>query len=312
MRRFLYILLFVLFLLNLKEAKAQHPIWTDGTAFTIQKKMLEVSLFRPWKYGLTKKDELSSHLLGSGILPHLFYKRRWVKFRLFNQRFLFSSRHGIYYPHIALNLNEKYSLKYIESVPSDLPVPNSLAFQNEIILSHFLNEPTHCAAGDKLITARLGFKYAFKFTDSEQALIYRSILYRETVVFYPGFVWYAGADIDGHLNRFFNYFADLDYYAYEFIKSWSVESKMGITGYSGKHLTAFAGIKMGYSKIPDKNHFLIMPIAGFSYFFDLRKREKFKNKLFRNEIFKHDNSLDRDDKYYELEEKRENLKDSIN
>ncbi len=312
MRGFLFILIFLLSFFCVSKLKAQNPIWTDGTAFTIQKKKLEVSLFRPWKYGLTKKDELSSHILGSILLPHLFYKRRWVQFKLFEQRFLFSTRHGLYYPRFALNLNKRLNFKYIELVPNDLSIPHTLAFQNEIILSHFLNEPTHCRAGDKLLTARLGFKYALKFSQYEHPLIYRSLLYRETIVLYPGFVWYVGADIDGHLNRFFNYFADIDYYAHEFIKSWSVESKLGITGYSGKHLTGIAGIKLGYSKIIGGNQFLIMPIAGFSYLFDLRKKEKFKNRLFKNDVFKHDNSLERDDKYYEMEEKRESLKDTIN
>jgi hypothetical protein len=42
----------------------------------------------------------------------------------------------------------------------------------------------------------------------------------------------------------------------------------------------------------------------------MRLKKKWGNKLFKNG-FKHDKSLERDDKYYEMLEKRESLKDSI-
>jgi len=304
MKKTLLIIYLFFSLFSFSELKGQNPLWTDGTAFTITQKNLELSLFRPAKYGLTKKDELSVHPLAFFVLPHVFYKRRWVKFELFRQRFLFSSRHGIYYPRIALNINNRLPSRFSEAVPDGAANPHSLAIQNEIILSHFLNEPNHCTAGDKLITVRLGFKYAFKFSSYEQPLIYQSVLYRETVVFYPGFVWYVGADIDGHINYVFNYFADLDFYSHGFINSWAIESKFGIMGYSGEHLSGFAGLKLGFSTMPGRNRFLI-------YNIDFRKQKKHGTNLFKNKIFKHDNSLERDDKYYEEQEKRESLNDSI-
>jgi len=303
-------IIFLIIIISFTNLKAQNPLWTDGTAFTVAKKKLELSIFRPAKYGITKKDQISIHPLGFFILPHAFYKRRWAKFKLFDQKFLFSSRHGIYYPRIALNLNNRLGLPFTATTPEGAIVPHSIALQNEVLVSHYLNEPSHCARGDKLITVRLGFKYAFKLSNYEQALIYKSILYRETVVLTPGLVWYVGADIDGHLNQMFNYFADIDYYAHSFVNSWAIESKLGIMGYRGKKITGFAGIKMGFSHLPDKNHFLIMPIAGASYHIDMRLKKKWGNKLFKNG-FKHDSSLERDDKYYEMIEKRESLNDTI-
>jgi hypothetical protein len=300
----------LIFSLNFLQGKSQNPLWTDGTAFTVAKKKLELSIFRPAKYGITKKDQISVHPLGFFVLPHGFYKRRWIKFKLFNQRFMFSSRHGLYYPYFALKINNWLPIGYTETNPANAEVPHTLALQNEVLLSHYLNEPSHCTRGDKLITAHIGFKYAFKLSNYEQALIYKSILYRETVVLTPGLVWYVGADIDGHLNQMFNYFADLDYYAHAFVNSWAIERKLGIMGYRGKKVSGFAGIKMGFSHLPDKNHFLIMPILGASYHIDMRLKKKWGNKLFKNG-FKHDNSLEHDDKYYEMLEKRESLKDSI-
>ncbi len=310
MQKILFILIIVFFS-SFIQMKGQNPLWTDGTAFTTSKKHLELSLFRPGKYGLTKKDELSAHPLGFFVLPHLFYKRRWKKFKLFNEKFLFSSRHGIYYPRNALRINNWLPLSYTDATPLGAPVPHTLALQNEVLVSHYLNEPSHCARGDKLITVRLGFKYAFKFSSYEQPLIYQSVLFRETIVLSPGFVWYLGADIDGHLNNMFNYFADLDFYSHGFINNWSLESKLGIMGYSGKKITGFAGIKMGYSRIAGQNKFLIMPIAGASYHIDMRMKKKHDMNLFKKGTYKHDKSLERDDKYYEMLEKRESLNDTI-
>ncbi len=307
-----FILILIFANVSADSVFGQNPLSTDGTAFTVPIKTLELSLFRPAKFGLTKKDELSLHPLAFFVMPHIFYKRQWTKFELFAQRFLFSSRHGIYYPKSALNLNQQLPLESVHFEPEDADVPGSLAFQSEVLVSHYLHEPDHCSAGDYLMTLRLGFKYALKFDSGDQPLIYQSVLYRETAVLLPGFIWYVGADLDGHINYTYNYFVDLDYYAYGFVNDYSVESKFGISGYAGKHLSGFAGLKLAFSTMPDRNRFLIMPIAGFSYFIDFRKRRKSGTDLFgRKKPFKHDNSLERDDKYYEDLEKRENLSDTI-
>jgi len=311
MRKSLFILIIILFFLSLLQLKGQNPLWTDGTAFTISKKHLELSLFRQGKYGITKKDQISIHPLAFFVMPHVFYKRRWAKFKLFNQKFLFSSRHGVYYPHYALRINNLLPFNFTEALPTGLSVPHTLALQNEVLVSHYLQEPSHCYAGDRLLTLRLGFKYSFKFTSGQQALIYKPILYRETSVLSPAFIWYLGADIDGHLNAMFNYFADLDFYSQGYVENWSVESKMGIMGYRNKKISGFAGIKMAYSKNPTGNKFLIMPIAGASYHIDMRMRRKHGTDLFKNNIFKHDKGLERDDDYYDKLEEREALSDTI-
>ena len=313
MKKTALIFFLISFLFHFKKGESQNPLRTDGTAFTVPVKMLELSLFRPAKYGLTKKDELTAHPVGMFILPHAFYKRKWIRFDLFGKHFQFSSRHGLYFPKFALNFNQKrLPFGFTKYQPEDATVPGVLALQNEVLLSHYLHEPDHCSAGDYLITGRLGFKYALKFSPLEHPVIYQSILYRETAVLLPGFIWYAGGQLDGHINYTYNYFADLDYYAYGFINNYSIEGKAGIYGYYGKHLSGFAGIKLGFSTMPDRNRFLIMPIAGFSYFIDMRKRKKSGTDLFgRKKPFKHNNSLERDDKYYEDLEKRENLQDTI-
>jgi hypothetical protein len=305
------VLILIIILSQVLCGYAQNPIWSDGTAFTYSERMLELNVFRPAKFGITKKDEISAHPLAFFVMPHAFYKRRWLAFELWDLKFMLSSRHGLYYPHLALVLNRNLNWHITELVPQDSLIPHNLALQNEVILSHYLKEPTRCSLDNILITARLGFKYSFKFSSFDTPLIYQSILYRETAVLVPGLVWYVGAGVDGNLNFMFNYFADLDFYSYGFINDWSIEGKAGIMGYRGEHWSGFAGLKLAYSTIPDKNRFLIFPIVDVSYRLDLRKKTKSGTGLFDKDLFKHDSSLDRTDEYYQDEEKRENLKDSI-
>jgi hypothetical protein len=304
--------LVILFILSqIAGGHAQNPIWSDGTAFTVSEKILELSVFRPAKFGITKKDEISAHPFAFFVIPHAFYKRRWLAFELWDLKFMMSSRHGLYYPHLALKLNRNLNFGFSELVPGDSLIPHVVALQNELIISHYLKEPTRCSLDNILITGRLGFKYGLKFSSYEHPLIYQSVLYRETAVLVPGFVWYAGVEVDGNLNFMFNYFADLDFYSYGFIKQWSIESKLGIMGYSGERLSGFAGLKLAFSNIPGRNRFLIMPIVDVSYRIDFGKKTNHGTKLFDKDVFKHDNSLDRNDQYYEDLEKREHLKDSI-
>ncbi len=314
MNRTVFITLIMVFaVFSGSPAQGQNPLRTDGTAHTVPAKLLELSLFRPSKYGITNKDELSLHPIGMFALPHVFYKRAWLKFDLFQRHFLFSSRHGLYYPQFALNINQKHlPFDFLKYEPEQAKAPSALAFQSEVLLSHYLHEPNHCSAGNYLITARMGFKYAARFNERDTVLIYRSILYRETAVLQPGLVWYVGGQLDGQINYTFNYFADLDFYSYGFIKDYAIEAKAGIYGYMGSHWSGFLGFKTGFSTIPDRNRFMILPVGGFSYFIDLKKRRKHGTDLFgRKKPFKHDNSLERDDKYYENLEKRKQLTDSI-
>ncbi len=284
----IYILLLGLLIFSVVPVQSQNRIWTDGTAFTIPHREVEISLFRLSKIGISKKDELSIHPLAAAVLPHLFYKRRWVKFRMFKGNYMLSSRHGVYYPSWALRLTR--NLNIFNLLPEDTQIPNSICIQNELILSRFLKEPSHCNAGDMLITGRIGFKYSFGWGESTPPVIYRSVLYRETFVVHPEIIWYVGLDLDGYLNYVLNYFVDLDFYSVKLLKYWSIESKLGIMGYLGEHWSAFGGLKLAFSTMSDRNRFLLFPIAGVSYTFKYKRKKRRGKGLFRRKMFKYQNT----------------------
>ena len=133
-------------------------------------------------------------------------KKMWIVKTVFHRKFLISSLHGIYYPTFQLKLAEKWGPPNLFG--TDTHFSPILAFRNELIISHFINEPSHCNAGNNLLTFRLGIKYSFTSKNSEPPIIERPILFRETMVFYPKPVWYAGIDLYATLNSMINYFVD--------------------------------------------------------------------------------------------------------
>lgn len=258
---------------------AQNPLWTTGTAITVRKNILELNIFEPARYGITKRWEVSSHPVGFFVMPHIFTKYMWTQKVLFKKKFIISSQHGFYYPTWALNLVRNKGIS--DYLPLDTKIPHILAFRNELLISHYINEPNHCEAGNNLLTLRLGVKYSLTKGESTPPIIYQSILYRETMVFSPKPVIYLGVDLDATLNSMFNYFVDLEFHSIGFIpKYWAVESKAGIVGYTGKRVRAFVGAKFAYSKIPGDSKFSMIPIGDISWSFRIKKNRAKEHGLF--------------------------------
>jgi hypothetical protein len=283
-------LLFFVTIFSISFSQAQNPFWTRGNAFTVPYKKLELNVLSPSKYGITRKSELSLHPLAFFVMPHVFYKQKWTKLLFLNRTLYLSSRHGIYYPTAALKNSVRFNFDFLPHPTGT--VPGDIAIQNEAIFSMFLDEPSQCSSGDKLISARLGFKYSFKFNDTPFPTINRAILYRETVVGTPALVWYTTARIDAHLNSYFNYFAEAEFYSQGFFKNISIEAKAGLMGYSGKRSSSFGGVKFAYSRMPGNSKFLVMPIFDVTFNINPKRKNKNEMSLFGEEIFKHDNSLD--------------------
>ncbi len=309
MLRLFKISITLIFIFGLKTSKAQHPFWTDGTAFTVPRRTFELCLFRPARYGLTKKAELSAHPVAFFVFPHLFLKRRLIDFEIKRRKkFYVSTKHGLYYPTFLLNKADNLDTYLLNNFYESSSI---IVLQNEIIVSHFLDKQTHCNVADKMITGNIGLKYAYNSSDSISPVVLQSILFRETMVFTPEYIWYIGLRFDAHLSMIFNYFVDFNFYSVGLgVDFYSVESKAGIMGYSGKNIKAFVGIKTGYSTMIDKNRFLLMPIAGISYSFKRKAKREKELGLFGRKIFKYkDTSTDDEIKYMDKDWKKK--RDSV-
>jgi|GEM_PF-1112934 len=279
------IFLCLIFVFFTEIAFAQNPIWTNGTALTIPYKRLEISVFRPARYGVGKHTELSAHPLGFFVLPHFFLKHEWTTFKIRKKKYLFSTRHGLYYPTIAENLYTRFN--FFDVYPANAEFSQALGIQNELLFSRWLYPPNSCTPGNKLVTLKIGTKYSVGTPKPFSPAAQRVVIHRESRVFEPKLVSYIGLGIDAYFNHTFNYFADLDVYNIGLFEDFTVEAKAGLMGYRGAHWSAFFGVKGGYETMPTANKFYIFPIADLAYSFRITGKHDNEMGLFGDEMFKY-------------------------
>lgn len=295
MKRALFLALVFLSLNFGPDVSAQNPIWTNGTAKTIAYRNVEISLLRPARLAVGRKSELAMHPIGTFALPHLFFKHEWFTFKFRKHTYLFSSRHGLYYPTVAERFAAKRPGLFKLFRPEDV-FNHALGFQNEILISRWLKPPSQCYPGNNLLTLKLGAKYSFGLEKPYSPAAPQVILYRETKVFEPKLVSYIGLGIDAHLNSTFNWFADLDFYnTGQFLEDFNIEAKAGIMGYSGRHWSALVGAKGGFASLGGDNRLFVFPVADIAYTFKRKGKRKKEMGLFGNEVFKYQDTSEEGD-----------------
>ncbi len=98
-------------------------LWTVGTARTIPEHRLEISMFRPARFGVTNSLEVSANPFVFLMLPHAQVKKNW-----YNREIMIASVHGLNFPRRALKkLKKRNKAGYLGS---DVVVPTILAFKN--------------------------------------------------------------------------------------------------------------------------------------------------------------------------------------
>jgi len=273
-RKFLYTFLVSLFFSNPSQLFSQLEIWTVGTAKTIHEGHLEISLFRPARYGITRTLEVSAQPFIFPVFPNAQIKKNW-----YDKKFAIATVHGINYPTLFLNIvRKKDNADYI---PVDSVVPQLIVFKNEVIFSKMLKEATSCEAPNYFLSIKAGIQFASKFKESTLPLIEKPIIYQRTSVYYDQILWYVGADLDAHLNEFINYSVDLDFLSVGIgIDDWAVEHKGMLMMKFTNSLMALVGYKISYGTYPDGSEFGIYPMADISWTYKFKKLKKDQLKLF--------------------------------
>jgi len=269
----------LLFLSVSFSLSAQYEIWTVGTASTIPEGHLDVSVFRPARYGITKTLEVSAQPFIFPVLPNGQIKKTWHK-----KEFVFASVHGINYPTITLNIVRKRDNQ--ELIPIDSVVPQLLAFKNEVIVSKILKKATTCEAENFVLSLKLGVQFAFQLTESTLPQIEKPILYPRTAIYHKEILWYLGADIDGHLNSFINFSADVDFLSIGMgIDDFAIEHKGMLMMPLTESLMILGGYKLSYGSYPSGNKLGIYPMLDISWKYIFKQRKAKQLDLFEDKMF---------------------------
>ncbi len=277
MKRFLIIILLTIIS---GLANSQVPFQSRPTAFTIDKREFEISLFSPTRYGVGKKTEVFSSIFADWNLPNAGVKHLWYKKPaksepgFFKERdIFFGTVHNLDYPKMFFESVQDHKPEYISDTCT---VPNVITMRNELRVSFLLRKRTSCDAANFLFTLRAGVKNSFKIKkDATMPPVDKMVWYRETVVCLDTIVWFAGIDLDIHLGERFNLLADWDFYSVDWdVKDCAGENKFFIYGYFGmrQRIMIQAGVKLAYGTIFGKSQFMALPMLDFSYFWKLKKK----------------------------------------
>ncbi len=251
-------------------AFSQMELWTVGTAKTIPKRNLEISLFRPARFGISSKLEFSAHPIGFFFIPHAQIKKNW-----YDGGISIATVHGINYPTIALKLLK--NLDREDYLRKDDVVPQIVAFKNEIIISKLLKKRTTCEAGNYLLSLKFGIQLSTAKADSSLSHIQNPILYPRTEIYHPSNLWYVGIDLDARFNSYINYCIDVDYLSVggEW-KDYAIEHKALIMTKLTNSVTVAAGYKLTYTTLNDQQRttLYLFPLIDISWVYKFRKKKE--------------------------------------
>jgi hypothetical protein len=287
------------------QLSAQSDLWRVGTAYTLPKYWFSGGIFQPLQYGLTKKTELSTYLLGNIYIPNLSLKHRWY---VTPNNILISSNHGVYYASMALNkLNGS---KWLQ-IPLGESTPFVLPMYHEILASKFLKPKTSCDLPDYLLTVRIGIKFSIGKLTPATTMAETAPFFQRTQPYFGKILWYVGADLEAHLTEFLNYSVDLDFLSVGAVKNFALEHKGLIVWPIDKRWTMAGGYMAHFGTTTNSSRIFLMPLFDLSYKFTLRHKTNQGLDLFGTDIFKYDDNLKDDseiddhlyDEYYDEDQK---------
>lgn len=273
--------LLVFFVLSFQlPSFAQLEFWTVGTGKTIHEGQLEVSLFRPARYGLTKTLELSAQPWAFVVFPNGQVKKNW-----YDRKISVATVHGINYPTLFLNMVRKRDME--NYIPIDSVVPQLFVIKNEVIASKMLKEGgTTCEnQPNYLLSVKFGFQFALNFGESTIPHIYKPIIYHRSEVYHKKLLWYIGADLDAHLNGFINYCVDVDFLSVGLgIDDWAIEHKGLLMTKITSSLMVAAGYKLSFGTYQEGRGtgFGIYPLVDISWTYRFKKRKEKQLDLFKD------------------------------
>ncbi|MEN8194178.1 MAG: hypothetical protein ABFS12_15245 [Bacteroidota bacterium] len=238
--------------------EADQRIWSIGTAYTLPEGRWEVGVFHPLRYGLSEKVELAAHPILFFVMPNISLK--WSHNDLLG--FKTATRHSLTYPTFLLRLSSMEGAGGI--ISSEFDIPHMVEVYNELLFSKSVFE-------NHLITGKVGFSLAIKSDEyDERALIDYPLAYQRLAVFYHGYGFRFGVDMQGKVIGKFNYLIDGDIsYIPGVDYNYSFENKGMIHWKFSDYTELCFGYKLVYGQYPYGNEWnLFLPMIDFQLAWD--------------------------------------------
>lgn len=272
----------VLLWLTVISASAQNkydpPVWTIGTAQTMERKTLEVSVFQYTRYGITNRLEAFAHPLGFILMPNAGVKYQWM-----SKPVLLASRHILNFPTLSLSTVRNTGMSYpsffsppphvAQVFGEDNTIPFMTGFTNEVLASKWLKKENGCQAQNYLLTGRLGIQFAAGSKKSSLDTVYAPVLFPRTSIHQGDVLWYIGADLEAWYSETLAWRVDIDFLSVNLFDFWALEHKgMLVFSPEARKVKIVGGYKAAFSTMPDRGRILLMPYADLIWTFDLNRR----------------------------------------
>jgi hypothetical protein len=199
------ILIFVLVLIILLSASlfgqhVKYRNWSEGSAYILPEKRVELGLFQPLRYGQSKNIEWSIHPIYFFIIPN--FNLKW--FHGYYKDYAIATKHSIYYPTLLLRTISKQGTGGIISPEFD--IPQMVGLNNEVLISTPVTS-------NFLITLKAGVAFGIKFGGlDKRTTIDLPFVYNRLAVFYHGYQLRTGIDLDGKIYNRWHFSLDGDYF----------------------------------------------------------------------------------------------------
>lgn len=172
--------------------------WSSGTAYLMPAGRWEIGLFQSLRYGYSESLEFSTHPLAFFLIPNMNAKWSHGVYKGFK----ISTRHSIYYPTPLLRTIAREGTGGI--ISPEFHIPHLVSIYNEVLFSKPI-------ANNQLFTGQAGFCVAIKSGDlDERTTNDLPLVFPRLNVFYQGYGFRSGCNLEGKLFRRWNYLVDAD------------------------------------------------------------------------------------------------------
>ena len=171
----LSVLLISLLSSSMVNGQTSHTrVWSEGSAYILPQKRVELGLFQPLRYGQSERFEWSTHPIYFFIIPN--FNLKWFH-GLYND-FAVATRYSAYYPTLLLRTIAREGTGGIISPEFD--IPHMIGFTGEVLISKPIQNSLYA-------TFKLGIATGIKFGGlDERTTIDIPLVYNRLAVFYHG------------------------------------------------------------------------------------------------------------------------------
>jgi len=235
----------VLICVDLAQAQSSLVV-SSGSAQTIPKNRLELSLFQLWRYGVSDKVEIAAQPL-MFLVPQIEAKVAWWS----QKHVTLGTRQRVSYPTPLLNTlatDGAFGL-----LPKTSRIPQSVIFDLDGLLTVEV-APRH------MLTPWIGASVAPRGSTANMPLLDFPFLYSRFAVLKTTAVYRVGVDYNGYLGDHLRLAADIKVFVLPVIAGgYSCEPGLSLRWLAAKHVALEGGGRMEFARFPAGNQFHYLP-----------------------------------------------------